>query len=158
MGSDRDIFSLPYVKWRPLATEYLAASFWDFLHKFHIKFVTNIQQPPPLLNSDPAIMDLLHRHGTSAPVFRSINKCRIFLKLFRLSDLLSCCGRSLRPELAQHIPNPRLAQPRAPGPKRLGHLGFGHQHDARPQSSTTDDQHPSSITPSSMDAVGMVPD
>jgi hypothetical protein len=100
VGIGQDIFRFPYHDLQHLATASLIKSTWAFLSTSNLHLHHNIVIPLPRNNNTPIIL-LFYNKGARGPTLASLNKCRLFLKAFHLSDITDFSGRYIM-DMAWH--------------------------------------------------------
>ena len=101
-------FTKPYLIWRPLATECLVTHMWDFAHHYGLELISHSADIPVLREGDKLFMENLVARNYRAPrALEQVNCCCLFLKLARLSDVVTCCGRYIRQDAWDGQSNPR---------------------------------------------------
>ena len=101
-------FDKPHEIWRPLATKCLVTHMWDFAERYKIQLVSATTDIPLLRHGDGMLMDFFIGQRVRAPqLLKSINRCRLYLQVARLSDLISCCGQYIRREMWEGEKLPR---------------------------------------------------
>jgi hypothetical protein len=100
LGVDTEPFNSDYSALRSLATDCYTTHMWDFLDTYNIKLSTSTGDIPLQRQGDEMFMarvtktQKLNKHQ-----LMSVHKCRLYLKISRLSDVVSVCGKFIRPEV-----------------------------------------------------------
>ena len=97
LGSTVDLHLLPFQHLQGLASNSLIKSTWGFLHTHGIRLCHNITQPAPR-EKDLEIMTVFYQQDLPIDILEQLNKCRLYLKAFFLSDLTEGLGSSLLDE------------------------------------------------------------
>ena len=97
-------FAQPHGTWRPLATDCLVTHMWDFANRYQLRLQSAISHFPMERQGDEMLMEYLIPRKVSNPrIMKSINRCRLYLQVARLSDLITCCGTYIRREMWEGI-------------------------------------------------------
>jgi hypothetical protein len=96
LGVSSEPFASKYSELRHLATECYVTHMWDFLQKVNVQLTTDTGNIPMQRQGDQMIMEFLLSRTTlrKADLF-SFQKCRLFSKVARVSDVISSCGKYL---------------------------------------------------------------
>ena len=95
LGTNKCPFELEYEVWGYLATLSWVKMFWRSLQssKMEIQMVFD-EIPIPRVN-DMTIMDIVYSKRPPTDVMESLNRCRVYLHLLFLSDMVTANGRKL---------------------------------------------------------------
>ena len=90
IGIGRNLFSLDYEMYHPLLTSSWIKSLWQFCHEQSIN-LTNTYTPNIPLQQDNNVflMEIFANHGFTKGQLERINRCRIYLQVYALSDILN---------------------------------------------------------------------
>jgi hypothetical protein len=100
LGVSKEPFDSQYGDLRHLATECYVTHMWDFLQKYDIRIKTSTGNIDLQRQGDSMFMEhLLARTKLRKGDMQSVQKCRLFLKVARISDVISVCGKFLRKEI-----------------------------------------------------------
>jgi hypothetical protein len=96
-GLGPDFFSTPPDRFLPIIEHTWVSSLWKFLFDANITLhVTHTQCSGLRFPADRFLMDAFCQHYQRMEL-RGINYCRIYLQVSTLSDILTMCGRRIRP-------------------------------------------------------------
>lgn len=105
VGSSTSVFQLPpstYVNWIDACW---LVSLWIFLHKVQLHVTTSTHWMPKTLRQyDKILMDYFIALGYTASALGALNRCRIYLQIITLSDIVSADGSSIMPGVFHGIP------------------------------------------------------
>lgn len=98
-GSVTPVLSLPYDKYCKWVEPTWLQSFWGFISKVGYDIHVH-QQWLPILprKNNHALMDHFMKLGYSASQLATLNRCRIYLQIIFLSDIVSADGRMIIPD------------------------------------------------------------
>jgi len=105
LGSATPFFALPASDYLPWAPANWITSIWSFTSA--LKICPEIFQhwcPPLPRANDHPIMDLALSYQLAIPIIQSINRCRIHLKVFFLSDVVSSDRLTILPKVLNGLP------------------------------------------------------
>jgi hypothetical protein len=102
LGHCDNVFLLRFLEWGGLATHSYLKTCWEFCNKFNIELHPKVQKITPRREFDQTIMSILAEF-CSGHVLQTMNKCRIRLQLFWVSDLATGDGRSIRENIQKGI-------------------------------------------------------
>jgi hypothetical protein len=91
VGFTSNIFKLPFSDLHCLATHSLVKSTWEFTATHGISIHYDIELPLPRINDIP-LMQLFYEEGARSLVLAQLNKCRLYLRAFHLSDIADFAG------------------------------------------------------------------
>ena len=91
IGMDTSFTSLAFPSLAPLATSSLIKSTWQFLHENNLDLKHDIVIPDQHLN-DRILMAEFKNSNASLDELISLNRCRLFLRAFHLSDIVDGSG------------------------------------------------------------------
>jgi hypothetical protein len=91
LGVSMDLHEISYQHMSALATNSLVKSSWYFLSTYDIKLAHDIKIEGQRKGDKP-IMEIFLYHNIHTSELRSINKCRLFLQAFFLSDIADGSG------------------------------------------------------------------
>jgi hypothetical protein len=91
VGVGTDIFQYPFQDLQHLATDSLVKTTWETLSANGLLVTTDIAIPLPRANDIP-LMQLFYNKGARGPVLLTLNYCRLYLKVFHLSDITDFSG------------------------------------------------------------------
>ena len=95
IGIGRDIFSLDYGKFNMLLSDCWIKSIWKFTYDNNINIVDRITKYPlPSREGDVFIMEVFQHQGYSKEKLQILNRCRIYLQVLTLSDIMTGKGNS----------------------------------------------------------------
>jgi len=94
VGISNNLHDLPYSKLSCLATSSLVKSTWNFLSTHDLTLKYEIKIPPSRINDQP-IMKLFIDTSTPIDDLLQINRCRLYLRAFYLSDITDGFGTQL---------------------------------------------------------------
>ncbi len=94
VGVSNNLHDLPYSKLSCLATSSLIKSTWNFLSTHDLTLKYEIKIPPSRINDQP-IMKLFIDTSTPIDDLLRINRCRLYLRAFYLSDITDGFGTQL---------------------------------------------------------------
>jgi len=105
VGSSVNVLALPphkYVQW---VDHCWLLSFWMFLHKLKLQVSATSQWLPPLLrNHDKNLMDYFIGLGYSPAILGTLNRCRLYLQIVTLSDIVSADGSCIIGDVFHGLP------------------------------------------------------
>ena len=96
---------LPWNLWGFLATPTWITSTWQSLFSFNLSITDTTTSPPPLRHDDQLIMEYLLLRVQDQNTLRILNHCRLYLRLFWLSELHTTSGTHLLPSLLRGSPS-----------------------------------------------------
>jgi hypothetical protein len=113
LGLGTVLHTIDYKRFGPLATTSLIKSSWGFLAENHLELSHNITLPPQRLD-DELIMSALANLTLSTENLCHLNRCRLFLRAYWLSDISdgtgqyildnAWLGRPMHPQRAESWP------------------------------------------------------
>ncbi len=105
VGTESCPFSQPHGIWRSLATESWVTCVWDFTEENAIGVSSGSPAVPMLKSADRTMMEAFVQSGIKDPrVLGSLNRCRLFLRAARVSDVLTVCGNYIKQDLWDRMP------------------------------------------------------
>jgi hypothetical protein len=102
LGHCNNVFLLRFSEWGGLATHSYLKTCWEFCNRFNIELHPKVQKITPCREFDQTIMSILAEF-CSGKLLQTMNKCRIRLQLFWVSDLATGDGRSIRENIQKGI-------------------------------------------------------
>ena len=102
---------LPWNLWGFLATPTWITSTWQSLFSFNLSITDTTTSPPPLRHDDQLIMEYLLLRVQDQNTLRILNHCRLYLRLFWLSELHTTSGTHLLPSLLRGSPPSTTSSP-----------------------------------------------
>jgi hypothetical protein len=94
VGMGINLADIPYDKYQHLATNCLLKSTWEFLSNHNINLQHDITVPKNT-SYDYPIMPEFCKYNPTLPELIALNRCRLYLQAFYLSDLASASGQRL---------------------------------------------------------------
>jgi ribonuclease HI len=94
VGIGEDVLSYPWLELSFLATKCLIKASWKFLDKHNLTLSHDITINPLRINDKP-LMKIFYDAGVRGSDLLAINKCRLYLKIFFLSDMATGDGISI---------------------------------------------------------------
>jgi hypothetical protein len=91
VGIGDNVLEYPWLDLSILATKCLTKSTWKFLRMHNLTLKHDFKTPPQRVGDTP-LMHILYEAGIRGADLLAINKCRIFQKIFYLSDMVSGDG------------------------------------------------------------------
>ena len=92
-GIGRNLFQLDYNKYDMLLSPSWIKSLWKFSSEYGITIIDRIHAYPQISReNDVFLMEAFEAQGFSPKVLQVLNRCRIYLQVFTLSDLMTCKG------------------------------------------------------------------
>jgi len=111
LGTQWNLFDLPYDTWSFLATDCWLKSLWRFVDTAKISLIPHrLVIPPPPQHDDTALMDMVMSLHLPQSTISAINRCQMAHQVFFYSDLANGWG--------DHISSTILAPPLANPPSR----------------------------------------
>jgi hypothetical protein len=110
IGSDRFPFVLDYSIYGILASSTWVSSTWEFVDRFNIGLQVQLPQLSLARDGDTFLMDLFVFKGYRRQQLVWLNRCRLFLKVARLSDIVTGCGCYLTRQSLLGIPDVTRAE------------------------------------------------
>jgi hypothetical protein len=96
IGVSKNFPNTSYKKHCHLACPSWFTSVWLFLSNLQITiFIKQVWLPPTLTTADVNLMDYFKSIGSSPKLLVSLNRCRVYLQLLLLSDMVSADGHNL---------------------------------------------------------------
>jgi hypothetical protein len=92
VGVGSDIFQYPYQDLQHLASPSLVKTTWESISEFKLVLKHDIEIPLPRTNDIP-LMQLFCNNGARGSLLATLNRCRLFLKAFHLSDITDFSGK-----------------------------------------------------------------
>ena len=90
VGIGRNIFTLDYDKFHILASDSWIKSVWKFSHEHRISIIDRITHfLLPKREGDVFIMEALEAQGYSKKKIQILNRCRVYLQVMTLADLMN---------------------------------------------------------------------
>jgi hypothetical protein len=86
VGIGDDVLDYPYYQLCFLATKSLIKSTWQYLSKHQLRLLHDIKTPP-LREGDLPLMRIFYEAGVREGDLLAINRCRIYKKIYYLSDI-----------------------------------------------------------------------
>ena len=105
VGIGVNVLNAPYEQLEHLTTDSIIKTTWEFMDNNQITIQHDITIPEIRVN-DSTIMQAMIKIGAQGEVLRTINKCRIFLKVYFLSDMYNSKGAHILPWVLQGRPGP----------------------------------------------------
>ena len=96
------MFTLQYDKWSHILTKCWTKNIWKFTDLYSIELKGNYSRPLPLRERDIGIMDVLIDYNDeelSKDTLQTINRCRLYLQIVTLADLLDVDGVNIDPNI-----------------------------------------------------------
>ena len=95
IGVNSNIFELDYKKYKSIIlTNSYVLDTWKFCSEYGITFKDNTPEIPNMRKFDRPIMEVvLSNKNISDTMLHTVNRCRIYLKAFTISDITSSCGK-----------------------------------------------------------------
>ena len=97
IGVNGKILQLPYKKFAPIIlTNSWLQQTWEFMNEYKIKLDVNVPDIPLLRERDIPIMKAILDQGQiTNKDLAIVNKCRVYLKIFLLSEITTGCGKKI---------------------------------------------------------------
>jgi len=100
IGKSANFLSLPYNNNQYFNCRTWLCSVWQFMDSIDAKIdITQAWLPPCPRKGDCNLMDYFTSQGHSTKVLMRINRCRVYLRVLLLSDMVSAIGRRLIPTI-----------------------------------------------------------
>jgi len=96
LGVGKDIFELPYKKWKVLATPCWMRGVWEFCDNYGFQIKVPGIKIPLLRSHDQYLTEAFVAQGYKGEELRLINLCRKWLQMVRLSEITTGDGRYIR--------------------------------------------------------------
>jgi hypothetical protein len=106
-GFDNNTLNIPYHDISFLATNSLVKATWQFLSENEITMKHNINIPRKRENDMP-LMQFLYDSGVRDLDLFAINKCRLYLQIYHLSDIFNMSGTGVKKHILQGTQGPVL--------------------------------------------------
>ena len=107
IGVNTQIFSLPYSKYKMLCEDGWIQNLWEYTEKYNIKIEGSYIKPNDNRKHDYALMEkIIHDDLYTDEDVKSINRCRIYLRVQNLSEIANGNGNSISYCARNHIRNP----------------------------------------------------
>ena len=106
-GLRETLLSLPYPELRFLTTNSLVKSTWQFLDTNGITLNHDIRVPKYREN-DEAITKIFYDSGVRDTELFSLNKCRLYLNVYNLSDIYNTTGTGIKKHILQGMRGPKI--------------------------------------------------
>ena len=94
-GLPGNLFTHPYSIFRPLTTPGWITSLWEFVDTSHIQVDDPFPAIPLQCHDDQFLMLAFAYHKLAPATLRQANICRLWLRVLRLSDIISGDGRRI---------------------------------------------------------------
>jgi hypothetical protein len=94
IGMGTSLHEIPFKKFANLATDSLVKSTWQFLCDHQIRLQHNIHFPLQRVG-DIILMDYFCKQDTTTEEMSALNRCRLFLRAFHLSDIVDGSGTTI---------------------------------------------------------------
>ena len=109
VGIGRQLFSLDYSKFQCLVTDGWIKHLWQFVSDHHICLINRlIELPLPQRSGDVFLMEEFVEQGYTKSELMILNRCRIFLQVMTLADVMTGSGDSFTEHyLCIREPTPR---------------------------------------------------
>jgi hypothetical protein len=88
------LHSISFSSFSNVVTNSLVKSTWKFLYDYQIELHHNIHIPPQR-QGDQILMEQFCKEGLSIAEMSSLNRCRLALKAYHLSDIADGSGRTI---------------------------------------------------------------
>jgi hypothetical protein len=99
-GFGNNTLNIPYQYTSFLATDSLIKSTWQFLSENDITLKHNVTTPTYRENDKP-LMQVLYDSGVRDVDLFAINKCRLYMKVYNLSDIFNLSGSGVKQHILQ---------------------------------------------------------
>ena len=101
LGTNISILESNYSRYKPvILTESFISSTWEFMSKHSITLKDKTQQIPYLREGDCCIMQaFIDNNSIPRTSLKQLNRCRMFLKVFTLSDITNGTCNTIRNEI-----------------------------------------------------------
>ena len=100
LGSTRHMFTLRYDKWSHILTNCWTNNIWKFADLYSINLKGDYSRPHPLRERDIGTMDIIIENNFEAisnETLRTLNRCRLYLQIVTLADILDVDGVNIDP-------------------------------------------------------------
>jgi hypothetical protein len=105
VGSATSVFTLLPTTYERWIDNCWLVSFWTFLHRLQLDIRIAKHWCPQLTRrDDKVLMDYLIELGYTASTLGALNRCRLYLQIITLSDIVSADGSSIMDEVLHGIP------------------------------------------------------
>jgi hypothetical protein len=105
VGVCSSVLTLPYHLYSTWIDSYWLTSFWRFLCKSQIMLVLSTQWIPSLARvEDIALMEYFVNAGYPASQLAQLNRCRLYLQVITLADIVSADGTCILPNSFIGVP------------------------------------------------------
>jgi hypothetical protein len=105
VGSEVNVLSLSPCTYKNWIDSCWLVSFWNFLHKAQLLITTTKHWLPKLVREhDKVLMDYFIALGYSTHILGALNRCRIYLQVITLSDIVSADGSCIIPDIFHGLP------------------------------------------------------
>ena len=101
LGTNGSVFSLPYETWGPLATESWLKFTWHFLAEHEMRISDGVAEFTLCREHDSLLMDNFVAAGYTGETLRTLNRCRLYLRVVMMSEVINGGGSKLRPEMLE---------------------------------------------------------
>jgi len=107
VGMGQELLDLPYSELGFLGTDSIVKSTWKFLsqHNLRLKHDITIDLPREF---DRPIMTAFFTAGYRDVEIAAINRCRLFLQVYSMADIIAMDGRTVKLHILQGTKGPRL--------------------------------------------------
>ena len=108
IGENGNVFEKKYTNYKPfLLTESWIQNTWEYCSKHHITLAENTANLNLRRHRDSCIMEKVRQYGTFSPAdLKKFNSCRMYLRVFSLSDIAESNGHRISHEAWKGIRNP----------------------------------------------------
>jgi hypothetical protein len=105
VGSGVNVLSLSPSTYKNWIDSCWLVSFWNFLHKAQLLITTTKHWLPKLVREhDKVLMDYFIALGYPKHILGALNRCRIYLQVITLSDIVSADGSCIIPDIFHGLP------------------------------------------------------
>jgi hypothetical protein len=100
IGISTSFLNAPFAAYNSLADKTWFTSVWRFSDKLGITLsITNAWLPPAPQGQDVNLMEYFSSQNIHPSHLKSINRCRIYLQVLNLSDIVSADARTIIPQV-----------------------------------------------------------
>ena len=99
LGTDHFPLNLPWHKWGHLATPTWLTATWQSLTEQGLSITDTLDSPTPLRTLDIPFMEFFVPRINNPGLLRHLNRCRMHLHIFWLSEVLTTNGKQLDPSI-----------------------------------------------------------
>jgi hypothetical protein len=107
LGLDENIFAQNYATWGPLAEATTLTATWKFAFEEDIQIMSPKANFNMLREGDTMLMPLLQQFATGSELKR-INKCRLYLQVLTLAEIVDVAGNAITEEAWTGSPGTKL--------------------------------------------------